>query len=123
VREIIEESISGFIALQEDLVKSETMAPKNSLEVDFDESSSVEDGVILSSRGGGKKILSNSELMPDAGKVPLDPPELWGRGIIKDFKTTVVQWWVKEMTNFNQRTVAVTLLMFISVIAPTLTFG
>jgi HCO3- transporter family. len=27
------------------------------------------------------------------------------------------------MTNFNQRTVAVSLLMFITVIAPTLTFG
>ena len=35
----------------------------------------------------------NSELMPDAGKVPLDKAEPWGRGIVKEFKETVIQWW------------------------------
>jgi len=38
-------------------------------------------------------------------------------------KRTVGSHWVEEMINFNQKTVAVTLLMFISVVAPTLTFG
>jgi len=43
--------------------------------------------------------------------------------LIADFKRTVGTHWVSEMTNFNQKTVAVSLLMFITVIAPTLTFG
>jgi hypothetical protein len=59
----------------------------------------------------------------NAGKVHMDEPQMWGRGIINDFKTTVGTHWVEEMTNFNQKTIAVTLLVFISVIAPTLTFG
>jgi hypothetical protein len=66
---------------------------------------------------------SNAELLVDAGKVPLDAPQMWGRGIIGDFKRTVGSHWIKEMTNFNNKTISVTLLMFISVIAPTLTFG
>lgn len=56
-------------------------------------------------------------------QVPLDKAESCGRGIVKDFKRCVLQWWWAEMKNFNQRTVAVSLLMFVSVIAPTLTFG
>jgi HCO3- transporter family len=43
--------------------------------------------------------------------------------IINDFKNTVIAHWFKEMINFNQKTVAVTLLMFITIISPTLTFG
>jgi hypothetical protein len=61
--------------------------------------------------------------MPDAGKIVLDPAQPWGRGFIADFKRTVGTWWLAEMINFNQKTVAVSLLMFITVIAPTLTFG
>ena len=67
--------------------------------------------------------LSNAELIPDAGKVHMDEGQPWGVGIINDFKRTVGTHWVTEFTNFNQKTVAVTLLVFISVIAPTLTFG
>ncbi|KAL7577117.1 hypothetical protein ACA910_019719 [Epithemia clementina (nom. ined.)] len=67
--------------------------------------------------------LTNAELVPDAGKVHIEPAESWGTGIINDFKRTVGTHWVKEVTNFNQKTIAVTLLMFISVIAPTFTFG
>jgi len=52
-----------------------------------------------------------------------EPAQSWGRGFINDFKSTVGTHWVEEVTNFNQRTVAVSLLMFITVIAPTLTFG
>lgn len=67
--------------------------------------------------------LTNAELMADAGKVHMDEAQMWGKGIIKDFRQTVGTHWWKQMTNFNQKTVAVTLLVFISVIAPTLTFG
>lgn len=52
-----------------------------------------------------------------------DPAQLWGKGLIADIKRTVGTHWIEEMTNFNQKTVAVSLLMFITVIAPTLTFG
>jgi hypothetical protein len=67
--------------------------------------------------------VSNEDLVEDAGKVKLEPAQPWGRGIVADVKRTVMSHWVEEMTNFNQKTVAVTLLLFISVIAPTLTFG
>ena len=66
---------------------------------------------------------NNNEVMEDAGKIHLDEGQIWGTGIVNDFKTTVLAHWWKEMINFNQKTVAVTLLMFISVISPTLTFG
>jgi hypothetical protein len=35
-------------------------------------------------------------------------PARWGKGIVRDFKRTVGTNWIKEMTNFNQKTVAVT---------------
>ena len=66
---------------------------------------------------------SNKDLMEDAGVIKMDDPMSWGKGIVNDFKRTVGTHWVEGMTNFNQKTIAVTLLMFISVIAPTLTFG
>ena len=69
------------------------------------------------------KGSSNADLMEDAGKVHIDPPQMWGRGIVSEFKETVLGHWVKEMINVNQKTIAVTLLLFISVISPTLTFG
>ena len=65
----------------------------------------------------------NADLIPDAGKMTMDEGQMWGKGLIADFKRTVGTHWVREMTNFNQKTIAVTLLVFISVIAPTLTFG
>jgi hypothetical protein len=46
-----------------------------------------------------------------------------GRGIINDIKRTVGSHWKEEMVNLNQKTIAVSLLMFITVISPTLTFG
>jgi hypothetical protein len=66
---------------------------------------------------------SNAELIVDAGKVNIDDPKMWGRGIISDMKSTVGTHWLEEMRNLNHKTIAVTLLLFISVIAPTLTFG
>uniref|UniRef100_A0A7S3L851 Bicarbonate transporter-like transmembrane domain-containing protein n=1 Tax=Amphora coffeiformis TaxID=265554 RepID=A0A7S3L851_9STRA len=67
--------------------------------------------------------IPNDQVMEDAGKVHLDPSQAWGKGLVADVKRTVLTHWVEEMTNFNQKTVAVSLLMFITVIAPTLTFG
>jgi hypothetical protein len=46
-----------------------------------------------------------------------------GRGIINDIERTVGTHWKAEMFNLNQKTIAVSLLMFITVISPTLTFG
>ncbi|EEC42722.1 predicted protein [Phaeodactylum tricornutum CCAP 1055/1] len=65
----------------------------------------------------------NADLIADAGKVHMDKPQMWGKGIISDVKRTVLTHWKDEMINLNQKTIAVTLLLFISVIAPTLTFG
>ena len=51
------------------------------------------------------------------------PPQMWGKGIISDFKNTVAKHWVEEMTNFNTKTIGVSLFLFIAVIAPSITFG
>jgi len=51
------------------------------------------------------------------------PSQAWGKGICNDVKSTVMTYWKDEMTNFNQKTIAVSLLMFITVIAPTFTFS
>ena len=45
-------------------------------------------------------------------------PQGWGHGIVSDFKSTIGTHWVQEMTNFNTKTVAVPLFLFIAVIAP-----
>ena len=80
----------------------------------------INEPTVITSTGGS---VSNADLVEGAGQIHMDPPQGWGIGIIKDFKRTVGTHWVKEATNFNQKTIAVTLLIFISVIAPTLTFG
>ena len=67
--------------------------------------------------------VSNDSLVEGAGKITLEKANMWGRGIVEDFKSTIGTHWRSEMSNFNQKTIAVTLLLFISVIAPTLTFG
>ena len=69
------------------------------------------------------EMCNNNDLVENAGKVHLDDAEMWGRGIWNDVKRTVGTHWWKEMTNFNQKTISVSLLLFITVIAPTLTFG
>jgi hypothetical protein len=78
---------------------------------------------VLNTTDQTEHSTANDDLIKDAGKVHMDEAQSWGVGIIKDIKRTVGTHWVEEMTNFNQKTVAVKLLMFISVIAPTLTFG
>ena len=46
-----------------------------------------------------------------------------GRAIVREFKRTVGTWWVKEMTNFNQKTVAVSFFICFAAMAPAITFG
>ena len=96
------------------------MAPRDDDHYNDDVDASVED---MKPKNVRASQLTNAELVPDAGKVHMDEAEGCGRGIIKDIRRTVGSHWVEEFTNFNQKTVAVTLLVFISVIAPTLTFG
>mmetsp|Transcript_60912 Transcript_60912/g.149145 ORF Transcript_60912/g.149145 Transcript_60912/m.149145 type:complete len:606 (+) Transcript_60912:939-2756(+) len=69
------------------------------------------------------RLPDNHELVEGAGKVKTPEARMWGKGIIGDIRQTVLTWWVKEMTNFNQKTIAVTLLIFITIISPTLAFG
>ncbi|CAB9523138.1 Electroneutral sodium bicarbonate exchanger 1 [Seminavis robusta] len=66
---------------------------------------------------------TNEEIDPNAGKVALAPAQPWGTGILGDIKRTVGTHWFAEMTNFNQKTIAVSCLIFISIIPPTLAFG
>jgi len=70
-----------------------------------------------------KSSADNDSLIPDAGKVHIEPARSWGKGLIHELKSTIGTHWISEMINFNQKTVAVSMLMFIAVIAPTLTFG
>ena len=46
-----------------------------------------------------------------------------GRAIVKEFKRTVGTHWVQEMTNFNQKTIAVSFFIFFAAVAPAVTFG
>ena len=46
-----------------------------------------------------------------------------GRGIIKEWKRTIGTWWIKEFTNFNQKTIAVSFFIFFAAVAPAITFG
>eukprot|EP00529_Nitzschia_sp_RCC80_P010998 CAMPEP_0113484632 /NCGR_PEP_ID=MMETSP0014_2-20120614/24062_1 /TAXON_ID=2857 /ORGANISM="Nitzschia sp." /LENGTH=619 /DNA_ID=CAMNT_0000378241 /DNA_START=775 /DNA_END=2634 /DNA_ORIENTATION=+ /assembly_acc=CAM_ASM_000159 len=68
-------------------------------------------------------LPDNKDLVEGAGDVHMAKPQYWGKGIVNDFKNTVWAHWWKEMINFNQKTIAVTLLLFITIISPTLTFG
>jgi len=46
-----------------------------------------------------------------------------GRGVISDAKATLGTWFVKEMTNPNLKTVAVSFFLYLACIAPAITFG
>jgi len=65
----------------------------------------------------------NEGLVEGEGEVRMGDWRPWGVGMFAEFKGTVGTWWLKEMTNFNQKTVAVSCLIFISIIPPTLAFG
>jgi len=38
--------------------------------------------------------LINKELIPTAGKVELDPPMMWGKGLINEMRVSLLKWWV-----------------------------
>jgi hypothetical protein len=97
------------------------MPPRNQDDTHYDVESTTVGGT--KKMYYGKSLSSNAELVPDAGKIQLEKGNPWGRGILQDMKRTVGTHWLKEMTNLNQKTVAVTLFLFIAVIAPTLSFG
>jgi hypothetical protein len=65
----------------------------------------------------------NDNLVENAGTVKLAESQAWGKGVVADVQRTVGTHWVSEMINFNQKTVAVSCLIFISIIPPTLAFG
>ena len=67
--------------------------------------------------------VSHNEVLEGAGKLEMEPGRLWGSAIVHEFKETVGTWWLRDMMVFNQRTVAVSLLMFLTAFAPTVTFG
>ena len=46
-----------------------------------------------------------------------------GRAIIREFKNTLGTWWVKEMTNLNQKSIATSFFIFFAAVAPAITFG
>jgi hypothetical protein len=78
----------------------------------------------MSNKAAEEPVLpDNKDLVEGAGEVHMAAPQYWGRGIVNDIRSTVGTHWFKEMINFNQKTIAVTLLMFITIISPTLTFG
>mmetsp|Transcript_23146 Transcript_23146/g.34321 ORF Transcript_23146/g.34321 Transcript_23146/m.34321 type:complete len:634 (+) Transcript_23146:169-2070(+) len=43
--------------------------------------------------------------------------------IINDVKQTIGKHWIQEMTNFNQKTIAVSFFLFFAAVAPAITFG
>eukprot|EP00591_Stephanopyxis_turris_P010321 CAMPEP_0195518758 /NCGR_PEP_ID=MMETSP0794_2-20130614/13601_1 /TAXON_ID=515487 /ORGANISM="Stephanopyxis turris, Strain CCMP 815" /LENGTH=439 /DNA_ID=CAMNT_0040647779 /DNA_START=81 /DNA_END=1397 /DNA_ORIENTATION=- len=51
------------------------------------------------------------------------PSESCGRGVIADARKTIGTYWVKEMTNFSQKTIPVSFFLFFACIAPAITFG
>ncbi|KAG7339203.1 HCO3- transporter family protein [Nitzschia inconspicua] len=77
----------------------------------------------MSKKDENPQLPHNSDLVLAAGKVVLDEPQMWGKGIVKEFKECILGHWWEEMINFNFKTIAVTLFLFIAVISPTLTFG
>ena len=50
--------------------------------------------------------INNDDLIPNAAKIEIAKARLWGSGIAEDIARTAGTWWLKEMTNFNLRTVA-----------------
>ena len=45
------------------------------------------------------------------------------QNIVQDFKQTVGTHWLREMINFNQKTIGVSFFLFFAAVAPAITFG
>jgi hypothetical protein len=48
---------------------------------------------------------------------------MWGRGVVREARATLGTWWLKEMVNFNVKTVAVSFFLYLACVAPAITFG
>ena len=48
---------------------------------------------------------------------------MWGRGVVREARATLGTWWLKEMINFNVKTVAVSFFLYLACVAPAITFG
>ena len=48
---------------------------------------------------------------------------MWGRGVVREARATLGTWWLKEMINFNVKTVAVSFFLYLECVAPAITFG
>lgn len=68
-----------------------------------------------------------SATSPDSSKhssvLDDEPSASCGRGICRDFRRTIGTHWKTEMSNFDQKTVAVSFFLFFACIAPAVTFG
>jgi HCO3- transporter family len=80
-------------------------------------------GIYNVGKGYSNGPPSNRDVMPHAGEMVLNPAKPWGKGIVDDFQANVVGHWWSQIKTLNQRTIAVTLLVFITVMAPTVAFG
>lgn len=83
------------------------MSPRDG-HVDDQNAVSFSPGSTESSRTEASTTLkiSNEDLIPDAAKIEVPKARLWGSGIAEDIARTAGTWWLKEMTNFNLRTIA-----------------
>ena len=69
--------------------------------------SKVEDPVLVSNIEEGD---DNADTSPSKGGHHDDEEPLWfGKGVVKDVKETLGTWWCAEMSNFQQKTIAVSL--------------
>jgi len=75
------------------------------------------------SENTGRSFTHDESLSESDNRPWWNSSEMWGRGIIKDFKQTVGSYWVMEMTNLNQKTIAVSFFLFFAAITPAITFG
>jgi HCO3- transporter family len=99
------------------------MSPRNGNETPSHSSEGEDDvgGKSATFRSSG--TIPNEDVMEDAGKITIDEGHIWGKAVLMEIKRTIGTHWIQEMINFNQKTIAVSILMFITVVSPTLTFG
>jgi HCO3- transporter family len=69
------------------------------------------------------RSLNNEDVVWNAGKIQLEPARMFGQAVVQEVGQTIGTHWIREMTNLNQRTITTSLLMFITVVIPVITFG
>ena len=68
----------------------------------------AEDPVLVSNIDGGDDNAPDTT-PAKGGHHDDDEPLSFGRGVVKDVKETLGTWWCAEMSNFQQKTIAVSL--------------